>query len=84
MKQTTKYRFEYDNGNGNEEFEAEVEIETSYDANWGADADGNRGVPRVEIEEVKVISIFNEYTEKEVLPIPDAMREFVEENAELD
>lgn len=46
---TVSYSFEYeteiDLGRGDEEIQVEVKLEVNFDKNYGADADGNRGIP---------------------------------------
>jgi len=41
------------------DFKAAVEFEMTYDSNWGADADGNRGVSRWDVTDANVVDIYN-------------------------
>jgi len=41
-----------------DDYTAEVEIEAYYDPNYGADADGNRGMPRTEIN-VAILGVWD-------------------------
>lgn len=50
-----------------EEYECEVEIKSSTDYNYGADADGNRGVPMDFIDSMRCISIFDS-EDNEIFP----------------
>lgn len=48
------------------EYTAQVEYEFIYDPKWGADADGNRGIPMTDIECSDVESIYDETNKKDI------------------
>lgn len=56
MKKIIKKSFQFND----ESYLAECDVEFHTDDNYGADADGNRGVFRLFIDEVTVLSIENE------------------------
>jgi hypothetical protein len=66
------------------EYEGEVEIEMSHDANYGADADGNRGISQWFVDELEVLNCYDESgMEIEVDEIPGlekAVEDFIMDN----
>lgn len=59
MKKTISFTYEYadDKSRSIYEYGCECEIEYSVDQRFGEDADGNRFTTKVEIEEVKILSV---------------------------
>ena len=55
MKELTTITLDTDFGN----YDIEVELDIDVELNYGADADGNRGVERTEINDYEIISISN-------------------------
>lgn len=56
MSYSFEYETELDLGSGDEEeIQVEIEIKVSFEKNYGADADGNRGIPAhfCELESLK-------------------------------
>ena len=62
---TVEFEIEYDEDNITS-YKAEVKVDWYGDPDYGADADGNRGVYREFVEEVKIESLYNETSGKEI------------------
>lgn len=45
MSYSFEYETEVDLGRGDEQVQVEVKIDVTFEKNYGADADGNRGIP---------------------------------------
>ena len=81
MKKIVKYRAEYEGVF----FTLEVEVEYHIDSNYGADADGQRGIERTFIDDVKIISISGQIDEYLVVlefPKTDDFPELIENRVE--
>lgn len=58
-------------------FTAEINIDYHVDPNYGADADGNRGVEVLFINEIKVYSCFDQSSNMVELPLSDKMMDAI-------
>ena len=71
-KEILQFRVYWDD----ESFDAQVEATYHVDGLYGADADGNRGSPRLFVDDVKIIKITNDQNQ-EIKDIPEGLRDTI-------
>lgn len=80
INKTVSFQVEHEE----KEYSGEAEVEIKEDHHWGSDADGNRGVYRAWVEEIDIISLYNEddQIEMDINNIPEDLREAIEDAIE--
>lgn len=66
MKKLLQYSVELDDF----EYQCVVDVEFHVDEDYGADADGNRGEPRLFIDDVKILDVYYEIDGKFTSIVP--------------
>jgi hypothetical protein len=79
------FNYEHESRDDITEYECSCQVSYYIDNDYGADADGNRGEPRIFIEDIEILSVYSgtENVEDYLLPdeIPAEMKEGIIERA---